>query len=211
MSEIRIGDVFCRLTVIGLISAGKNPKAECKCACGNIVTPQRGSLRNGRAKSCGCLRAEQNRTANLTHGASRTSEYRIFRNMKDRCGNPKNRHYANYGGRGIRVLWKGFEDFLEYMGPRPSGAWIEREHNDKDYGPGNCTWVSPAVNSINKRVSRFWLIDGIEYESSRAAALALGVHPSVVIRGCNGGVHSGKHYPPRPGWGSRLKYPLEAS
>jgi hypothetical protein len=209
-SKIQIGDVFSRLTVLRLIPERKNPKAECLCICGNIITPQRGALLNGRAKSCGCLRRQQNRTANLTHGASRTTEYRIFQNMKDRCSNPKNKHFKNYGGRGIKVLWASFEDFIRDMGARPHRAWIEREENDLDYGPNNCKWVSPAVNSINKRVSKFWIIDGVEFESSRAAANALGVDPSVVIRGCNGGMHSGRYYPPRPGWSCRLKYPRES-
>lgn len=55
---MNIGDRFHRLVVIGLIPHNKNPKAKCVCDCGNVITPQRGSLRNGRAKSCGCLRKE---------------------------------------------------------------------------------------------------------------------------------------------------------
>ena len=53
-----IGQRFCRLVVIALIPDQKNPKARCLCDCGAIVEPQRGALRNGRAKSCGCLRRE---------------------------------------------------------------------------------------------------------------------------------------------------------
>jgi 5-methylcytosine-specific restriction endonuclease McrA len=55
---MNIGDRFHRLVVVGLVSDSKNPKAICICDCGNTVTPQRGALRNGRAKSCGCLRSE---------------------------------------------------------------------------------------------------------------------------------------------------------
>ncbi len=58
MNGIQIGQRFSRLTVTALISDKKNPKAQCICDCGSIVTPQRGALRNGRAKSCGCLRRE---------------------------------------------------------------------------------------------------------------------------------------------------------
>ena len=53
-----IGQRFGRLVVVGLIPDRKNPKAMCRCDCGEIVSPQRGALRNGRAKSCGCLRRE---------------------------------------------------------------------------------------------------------------------------------------------------------
>lgn len=55
---MQIGDRFERLVVIGLIPDRKNPKAICLCDCGSTVTPQRGALRNGSAKSCGCLRRE---------------------------------------------------------------------------------------------------------------------------------------------------------
>jgi hypothetical protein len=129
--------------------------------------------------------------------------------MKTRCGNPSNEHFKNYGARGIRVLWATFDEFIADMGPRPEGAWIERLNNDLGYGPGNCKWVTPSANQINKRVSKFWVVDGIEYESSVVAARSLGVHPSVVVRGCNGGVHSGRYYPPRTGWSCRFKYVKE--
>lgn len=56
--QVKVGDVFHRLTVLELIKDAKNPKALCKCVCGNLIKPQRGALKNGRAKSCGCLRKE---------------------------------------------------------------------------------------------------------------------------------------------------------
>ena len=56
--SVDIGVRFERLLVIGLIPDRKNPRALCRCDCGTIVSPQRGSLVNGRAKSCGCLRLE---------------------------------------------------------------------------------------------------------------------------------------------------------
>ena len=57
--RVAVGDRFHRLVVIGLIPDRKNPKALCLCDCGNTATPQRGSLKNGRAKSCGCIRIEE--------------------------------------------------------------------------------------------------------------------------------------------------------
>lgn len=58
MSAVSVGQRYSRLVVVGLIQDRKNPKAECQCDCGSIVHPQRGALKNGRAKSCGCLRRE---------------------------------------------------------------------------------------------------------------------------------------------------------
>ena len=56
--NVSVGGRFTRLLVLELIPDRKNPKAKCICDCGQVVTPQRGALKNGRAKSCGCLRRE---------------------------------------------------------------------------------------------------------------------------------------------------------
>lgn len=206
MSKVEVGSVYGRLTVRKLIPDRKNPKAECVCECGNIATPQRGALVSGKAQSCGCLRRERISAATRIHGAAKTPEYKVFMAMRERCNSPSNRHFQNYGARGIRVLWASFEDFMRDMGPRPAGAWIDRLDNDGHYGPGNCKWVAPPVNQSNKRVSRVWTINGIAYASSTEAAAKLGVHPSVIVRGCNGYTRQGRHHPPRQGWSSRLKY-----
>lgn len=55
-STMMVGDRFHMLTVIELIKDRKNPLAKCLCDCGNITNTQRGALRSGKAKSCGCLR-----------------------------------------------------------------------------------------------------------------------------------------------------------
>ena len=57
-SVMVVGDRFHRLVVIGLVKHHKNPNAICLCDCGNTITTQRGGLRNGHTKSCGCHRKE---------------------------------------------------------------------------------------------------------------------------------------------------------
>lgn len=202
---MQVGDRFGRLTVFELVSA-RNPLAKCLCDCGRETLTQRGSLRNGRAKSCGCLGAEKRQGAATKHGLSGTPEYKAFTAMKQRCENPNEKQYADYGGRGIKVTYKDFEEFLQDVGPRPHAAWIDREHNDRGYEPGNCRWVTVSVNQSNKRTSRFWMIHGITYESSREAANALGIDPSLVNRRCNGYQKGGRFYAPMDGWSSCLKY-----
>jgi hypothetical protein len=203
---MKIGDKFGRLTVVGLIPDRKNPKAECLCSCGNVVQPQRGALRNGRATSCGCSRREKLAVSGVTHGLSKTPEYSVYRGIVDRCRNPNNPHFGNYGGRGLKVAYSGFEDFLADVGPKPAGAWIDRKDNERGYEPGNCAWVTPTTNQKNKRVSKFWTVDGRTFDSSVEAAKAIGVTPSAIVRGCNGYHRNGKSYPPRKGWSCALKY-----
>jgi len=58
VGQVKAGDRFYRLLVLELIPDKKNPKARCLCDCGKVITPQRGALKSGKAKSCGCLRME---------------------------------------------------------------------------------------------------------------------------------------------------------
>ena len=89
------------------------------------------------------------------HGMSKSPVYKAWAGMIQRCENPKNNNFKNYGARGISVCdrWKNFEDFIADMGPRPEGFSIERDDSSKDYEPGNCRWASRADQ--NKHYRRF--------------------------------------------------------
>ena len=75
--------------------------------------------------------------------------------MKQRCHNPKNHSYKNYGGRGIGLCdrWlRSVAAFLEDMGPRPSPHHtVERLDNDGPYAPDNCVWAIRQVQNRNQR------------------------------------------------------------
>jgi hypothetical protein len=56
-----VGDVFGRLTVLARAEStdrARRPSWRCRCACGQETVVQGHSLRGGRTRSCGCLRAE---------------------------------------------------------------------------------------------------------------------------------------------------------
>lgn len=75
-TDVYPGARFGRLVVLELIPDAKNPKAKCRCDCGSIITPQRGALRIGKAKSCGCLRREIFTAAQAGRTKMDEAEYR---------------------------------------------------------------------------------------------------------------------------------------
>lgn len=203
---MQLGERYHRLLVTKLIPDSKNPKAECLCDCGKVVIAQRGSLKNGKTKSCGCKKIEDFVSMARTHGMSATPTYKTWVGMLARCSNTRLKEYKNYGGRGIRVMWSNFEEFMDDMGIRPDGFQIDRINNDGHYEKDNCKWVLPKENLENKRTSKFWIIDSVIYDSSKDAAKALNVNTSVIVRGCNGYKRNNKYYPPRKGWSCAFKY-----
>jgi len=75
--------------------------------------------------------------------------------MKNRCTNTNYEGYKYYGGRGIKVCdeWLEFEPFLEWALKNDfrRDLQIDRIDVDGNYSPHNCRWVTPKVNSQNKR------------------------------------------------------------
>ena len=143
-----VGNTYGKLVVLGYAGAIKKHRSwYCKCRCGNIKIIAASSLEAKLTKSCGCLKGE-------SHGLSNTTEYTIWANIKQRCYNPKNTHYASYGGRGIKMSdsWKNsFMNFYRDMGRRPTSLTIERLNNDKGYCKDNCIWATRKVQVQNRR------------------------------------------------------------
>ena len=123
-----------------------NKYYECRCDCGNVNRVKGSALRDG--KSTCCIKCRT-----TTHKLSGSKIYAVWNQMLQRCNNPRDSNYKNYGLRGIKVCdsWHTFINFFNDMGDQPTGKQIDRINNDGNYEIVNCRWVTPKENNRNKR------------------------------------------------------------
>lgn len=168
MSKLKdmTGQKFGRLTVIERGENSKQGRARwvCECECGGTALAIGSNLKNGNTTSCGCSRK--------SHGRAGTAFYKVWANMKARCGAPADARFPEYGGRGITVCerWQDFENFQADMGEGyEPGLQLDRIDNDGPYSPDNCHWATPTQNCNNTRRTRFVSFGGTPVPLSVAA------------------------------------------
>jgi hypothetical protein len=161
---------FGRLVVISVCPERRNGQEMwlCKCDCGNDHIVSRMALNPRGTKSCGCSNREHLSKLKRTHGKTNTPEFESWSQMTKRCTCPTNKDYPSYGGRGIGIYpdWTGehgFENFLSYMGnkPTPQHSLDRWPNNDTGhYQPGNVRWATKKEQIENRRNSRWEEYDG---------------------------------------------------
>jgi len=162
---------FGRLKVIGF--AGIDSKRTiwiCRCECEKIVKVWAGDLKNSTTKSCGCIFSESITKHGYLKGRKTTSTYNCWASMLQRCNNPKDPKYPDYGGRGIKACqrWQdSFENFLSDMGERPEGLTLERIENNNGYYKENCRWATRKEQSNNTRRNHHLTLNGVTMNTTQ--------------------------------------------
>lgn len=147
-----------------------------KCDCGGTVTRAGHDLirasKKGAISHCGCSPALK------THGLAMPNRKlnQVWAAMRQRCGNPSNKDYPNYGGRGIRICdeWGDFSVFYTWAiaAGYVEGVTIERVDVNRGYEPDNCTWVPNERQALNTRRIRMFEWCGQTYRIRELAILA---------------------------------------
>lgn len=147
----------------------KRPYWFCQCQCGKITSVRQDMLRNGKTRSCGCLKKEQDEKnlGRYIHGYSHSRLATIWYHMKDRCSNPENNNYQNYGARGITVCQEWQDDFMAFRewalkNGYHDGLSIDRIDVNGNYEPTNCRWLTRSEQLNNKRTNLWVTHKGIK-------------------------------------------------
>lgn len=159
-----IGKKFGKLTVIEFSHyQGGHIYYRCICECGKIVYARRSDfIRKQYPKtSCGCEQWKFQKK----HNSYKEKLYNCWIAMKQRCLNPQNRYYKNYGARGISICeeWKNnyviFQKWAKENGYK-EGLSIERKDVNGNYCPDNCKWITLPEQLKNTTRNHYIEING---------------------------------------------------
>lgn len=157
-----IGQKYSGFTVVAPAdSHGGHKYWKCICDCGREKVVRGSHLVIGNVKPCECT------SSNRGHGSRTSRLYAIWNNMKQRCNNPKNAGYPDYGDRGITVCeeWNSsFETFRDWAlaNGYQDHLTLDRKDNDGSYNPKNCWWATPKEQANNTRRNKTYLYNGGE-------------------------------------------------
>ena len=118
----------------------------------------------------GCQKTEWMYYANLTKGLSKGCQscstapklhpklMKRLTSAKQRCVNPKDPNFPNYGGRGIKFLFESISEAVLYVlqelgPPLDRYQFIDRIDNNSHDMPGNLRYVNPSQSADNRSVS----------------------------------------------------------
>jgi hypothetical protein len=114
--------------------------------------------------------------------------------IKQRCSNPKNSSYKDYGGRGIQCLITSEELkelWLRDKAYAMSQPTIDRIDNDGNYASSNCRYIEKRLNTVernqrvcSKPIKQYSLTGKLlkKWKSLTEAARSLGIDKAAISK-----------------------------
>jgi hypothetical protein len=191
---IHNGQKFGRLTVIKIGGYDKygHKLYKCICSCGKEKIVLKNSLIHKLTRSCGCLFLEEVSNRFKTHGWSCSSDplknkfWKVFKEINKRCHNPNSKSYPYYGGRGIKTIWRKFENFRTDMWKSYKShikkygiknTTIDRIKTNGHYNKKNTRWATWKIQQNNKRSTIY-----VTYMGKKMSIGELSKHPNVISK-----------------------------
>lgn len=102
----------------------------------------------------------------IKHRASHTTLYNIWCGIIQRCNNPNNGCYKQYGAIGISICSEWEKDYIAFRDWSLShgyqkGLTIDRIDGTKGYSPDNCRWVTMKEQAVNRKSTVLITYNGI--------------------------------------------------
>jgi len=147
---------------------GKHIYAQVRCGCGTEAWKVFDNLKRGLSTRCpSCRSRERHRKAGnmlVSSQAEKALQGRIT-SIIQRCTNPNDKNWDNYGGRGIEFRFPSTKACADYlMSLHPAEEWtsfeIDRIDNNGHYAVGNLRRATQAQNRQNRRRTRWVSYDG---------------------------------------------------
>lgn len=124
-------------------------------SCGSTHEVNTEYLLNSKRKKC-------RKCKKVTHGLSHHPLYTVWKGMLDRCYNPKNKHFKNYGALGVTVCDSWKNSVQEFVSWGMANGYVKGLKIDKDvksgevkeYSSNTCQFVTSTVNNRATRILR---------------------------------------------------------
>lgn len=146
-APVKVGDRFGSWEVTTQpVLEGKYRMLTARCAlCSTLKKVALDNLKSGKSKGC--------RKCYLQRGGLPTWLYARMNAAHQRCANPKNVAWVQYGGRGIEFrftsVWEATKWAWETLKPRKEQV-LDRVDNNGHYEPGNLRFVDVRTSNMNR-------------------------------------------------------------